>query len=99
MFKTKKIEITINANIKSDFYFVDIKNNQLLTKTKKYPITNEEIAELLLIVKDWKDNYTKTNIIDSEEFILKIDNNVLHGKGDYPPNYDAFKKWLGDFCD
>lgn len=94
------IEIIIKQGAISIFeIFVYPKNNICYINNKNYVIKKEAINQLLGILSGWKYEYGISNVVDAEEFIVKVssDSQVTsyHGKGIYPNNYDVFRSILG----
>ena len=74
--------------------FIEIKIDN-----KLYFINNKEkIINLIRIIRNWQQKYESSNVIDGEEFLIKIvclkEAYVIHGKGSYPKNYLEFKNWI-----
>lgn len=94
------IEININKIGMVIEILIDIKNNLVTINNKQKNISNEKIYELFRIIRNWKDFYESSNIIDSEKFTIKIisQNTVdtIIGDGTYPDNYMEFKNWVGN---
>lgn len=98
------IEIFINSIGNKLDILIDTKNNKIMINNKEKNITKEKIDDLLRIIRTWEPIYKKkTNLIDSEKFLIKINTNegidIIKGEGNFPENYITFKKWLGEFYD
>lgn len=91
-----KIEITINSINKNIEISIDT-NNMTINNS---PIDKSKLEELLSIICLWKYEYGNSNIIDAEEFTVKVYTNSkidkFHGKGTYPKNYEAFLNLVGE---
>ena len=97
------IEIFIN-NLYSEMYlYIDIKNNVVKINNKEKNIDDEDINNLIRIIRNWDNEYKSNKIIDGEQFIIKLNTSkgteVIKGKGDYPKNYHAFKELVGRLYD
>lgn len=98
----ESIEININNITKDINIYIDVKHNQIIINNQRKEITNEQIDELIRIIRTWDSNYPKTNnTIDSEKFLIKINTNegtyTTKGEGTYPKNYITFKDWIDKF--
>lgn len=100
----KSIEISL-TNLSNNIYIlIDIKNNKITINNKQTTIDEEQINNLLRIIRTWKSNYQNNHkIIDSEKFEIKIDTqegtDIIIGNGKYPENYFEFKEWIGELYD
>ena len=66
------IEINIaNLNNQTHIY-IDIRNMQMKTNNELKEITQEQVEELLRIIRTWP-NDNNSKILDSEKFIIKIE--------------------------
>ena len=66
------IEINItNINNQTHIY-IDIRNMQMKTNNELKEITQEQVEELLRIIRTWP-NDNNSKILDSEKFIIKIE--------------------------
>lgn len=95
------IEITINNGILNQINSIIIhKYNICYLNDKKYKISDEFLEKIKNIILPWKREYGSSNIIDDEEFTVKIVSNneeiIYHGKGYYPFNYQELKDMLGE---
>lgn len=93
------VEININnIGINLDI-LIDVKKNSMIINEKYKDISKEEIEELFRIIRLWDNEYLGSKLIDSEKFTIKIvsNNNIdkIVGNGNYPDNYNVFKKWVG----
>ena len=97
----RSIEIIINSAVKTDIYLFDIEDKSCFVNKRKYKVTDEYIDNIKNTILYWKKEYGTSNIIDLEEFTVKVYANgkidTYHGKGIYPDNYDYFKELLGEF--
>ena len=93
--KSIEIYIDIEFNI-----LIDVINKIIILNNKQKEITDEKINELLRIIRTWENSYQSNNIIDGEEFLIKINTDnkteIIKGKGKYPENYNLLKSWIGD---
>ena len=96
----RSIEIIINNVIKTDIYLFDVEEKVCYFNKRKYEVTDELINNIKNTILYWNKEYGNSNIIDLEEFKVKVyaDGNIdtYHGKGIYPNNYGYFKKLLGE---
>ena len=96
----KGIEIIINNGIKEDKYLISYLDKTCYTNTKKYTVSDNFLNEIKNTIVYWKKEYGKSNVIDAEEFTIKIysdTTDIYHGKGIYPDNYNYLKELLGDY--
>ena len=93
----KSIEIIINNNI----YLFDVEKKSCFFNEKKYKVTDKYIDDIKHTILYWKKEYGTSNVLDMEEFTVKVYSNegidTYHGKGIYPDNHDYFKELLGEF--
>ena len=98
------IEISV-ANIGNNInIFIDAKNYKLTINNKTKDITEDQLDNLIRIIRTWNSNYpSDNNEIDKETFLIRINTDnepdVIKGNGTYPDNYLAFKEWIGEFND
>ena len=98
------IEISV-ANIGNNInIFIDVKKYKLIINNKTKDITEEQLSNLIRIIRTWNSNYpSNNNEIDTETFLIRIntdsETDVIKGNGTYPDNYLAFKEWIGEFND
>lgn len=97
----QSIEITIGNNLKDETSAIILPTKNICyINNNKYKISELYLNNLLQIIYLWKNEYGNDNIIDSEEFLIKIEtkDNVetFHGKGIFPYNYQELKELLGD---
>lgn len=79
---------------------IDTKKLKVLINDEFRDITIDKINELLEITKYWKLNYQGL-ALDAEKFTIKLISNVqgiktYQGNGEYPYNYNDFKRWTSD---
>ena len=95
----ESIEICINNLYSEIILFIDVKNSLVRFLNKEKKIERDLIDELVRIIRNWDREYHKSNIIDSERFLIKITTNngvdIIKGSGIYPDNYNAFKELVG----
>ena len=82
-----------------DKYKVMIYGNRIIINDKVGKITEEELKELVGYTINWKDNYTNNKIFESEEYMVKVDDNEYIFKGSYPENFSSFINFLGGLYD
>ena len=79
--------------------YIVYKNKVCYLNDKKYEVTDEFLNEVKSIIFTWKNEYGYTNNIDEEEFQVKViaskQEDIYHGKGNYPNNYGRLKELLG----
>lgn len=94
------IEILITSINKNISLFIDYKN---LTVNNRKKIDKEIIDELFNIICLWKNDYGRSNVIDAEEFIVKVNTvngtDIFKGKGIFPSNYEVFLRIVGELND
>lgn len=94
------IEILITNHEQSTNIFIDTKNNKITINTKEKDISQENIYNLLRIIRNWQKTYFNSKIIDGESFVIKISTDdgidIIEGRGDYPSNYSSLKDWIGE---
>lgn len=98
------IEILVEGLGSNIEVFIDVKNIEMVFNGKKKYINNDNIDELVRIIRTWKCDYgSNSGSLDAEAFYIKVnmDNGfeLIKGKGNYPENYMYFKAWLGSFYD
>ena len=95
----ESIEICINNLYSEIILFIDVKNNLVRFLNKEKKIERDLIDELIRTIRNWDKEYHKSNIIDSERFLIKITTNngvdTIKGSGVYPDNYNTFKELVG----
>ncbi len=76
-----------------------LEEKRWITNTKKV-IEDEQIKRLQDIMLNWKKEYGKSNVIDAEEFQIRIISSnwieEYHGCGNYPDNYQELKEIIGE---
>ena len=102
MLDIEYIDIEIN-NMNRELIRIIPNELKVILPQKEFSITEEKIHDLLRIIRNW-DNYQKTNnLLDAEEYKIKIKSKkdivILQNKGTYPENYNLFKKWMGEIYD
>lgn len=94
------IEIVINNLYSYKKINIDIQNSTITTNNGTNKITKSNIDKLLRIIRNWNNNYPSSNQIDSEKFIIKINDSnqisTITGNGSYPENYHLFKELIGE---
>ena len=78
-----------------------IKTFLKLNKKETSKSVEEQIDDLLRIIRTWSSVYKNKNYLDSESFLIKITDDsrteIIKGQGDYPDNYQLFKEWISEF--
>lgn len=97
----KEIDITIRNGCNNKHQLkIDVENKELFNFFGKKKIEQNQIEHLLEIISDWKHDYGKSQMIDVEEFFVKIiyEDKIeeYHGQGKYPLNYELFKEEIGN---
>jgi len=99
MYGVNKIEISLTG-LKEMYAIIDLNSKAITINNKSFLISEYEIDNLFRIIRLWNKEYINNQIIDSEEFNIKIYSNdkidTIKGKGNYPNNYNEFKNWLGE---
>ena len=95
------IEIIIHNGIFTQINAIIIfEYNICYLNNKKYEVNDEFLEKIKNIILPWKREYGTSNIIDDEEFTVKIISNneeiIYHGKGYYPFNYQELKDVIGE---
>ncbi len=83
-----KISIDIRGNISHSLVI----ENNLINNNKK--VSDEEINNLIRIIRLWKNEYGTSNIIDALEYTINVDGEVIHGKGIFPSNFSELLDWI-----
>lgn len=91
------IEINItNINNQTHIY-IDIRNMQMKTNNELKEITQEQVEELLRIIRTWP-NDNNSKILDSEKIIIKIETDniteTIVGNSLSQKNYLELESWL-----
>lgn len=95
------IEIYINNIGNNTDIYIDTKKHKVIINKKQKDITDEQIDELIRIIRTWDEVYeSNTKIIDPEFFLINLNTNeetyTIRGDGGYPSNYHLFKEWIGE---
>lgn len=95
------IEINISNGISSQVSAFIFYNDKICyMNDKKYFLDNSFLTCLKGIIYTFKNEYGTSCQIDAEEFTIKVYSrgiqDVYHGKGVFPANYNQLKKLLGD---
>ena len=97
----KRIEIIIDSKTANFDVYIDVVKKTIIVNNNDHKITEEQIDDLVRIIRTWKNEYNNQNVIDSESFFIKIDTNtgteIIKGSGEYPDNYILLKEWLSGF--
>lgn len=97
----RSIEILISGIGNEINLLIDVVKKRVITKNKMMLITNDQIDELLRIIRLWKNEYTGDTVLDGECFLITINMGnkieVIKGQGSYPDNYQNLKDWISDF--
>ena len=91
------IEINItNINNQTHIY-IDIRNMQMKINNELNEITQEQVEELLRIIRTWP-NDNNSKILDSEKIIIKIETDniteTIVGNSLSQKNYLELESWL-----
>lgn len=91
------IEINIaNLNNQTHIY-IDIRNMQMKINNELNEITQEQVEELLRIIRTWP-NDNNSKILDSEKIIIKIEidniTETIVGNSLSQKNYLELESWL-----
>ncbi len=91
------IEINIaNLNNQTHIY-IDIRNMQMKINNELNEITQEQVEELLRIIRTWP-NDNNSKILDSEKIIIKIETDniteTIVGNSLSQKNYLELESWL-----
>lgn len=98
----KMIEIIIkNGSINETNALISFRHSFCIYNNKKYRIDDSFKDNIIRIIRTWEHEYGSSKNIDDSEFkvIVTTDDNkqdIFHGKGFYPENYDNLIKILGD---
>lgn len=95
------IQIIIDNKLENTDIYIDVVKETIRINNKEQKITEEQIDDLIRIIRTWKNEYSSKNIIDAESFFIKIDikdgTEIIKGNGEYPNNYMSLKEWLSGF--
>ncbi len=98
MDEVKLIEINISGLTNNIAIVINPLKKLIYSKNLTYKLAEDKLYTFFNIIKLWKGNYYRSNVIDAEEFIIKIYVNdkidIIKGKGEYPDNYSDFKDWI-----
>ena len=79
---------------------ISVRHHQMICRNKIKEIDEEKIDELIRILRSWKKEINNTNVVDGDEYVVRIISGDLvdeyNDKLKYPDNYHEFKKWLDD---
>ena len=79
---------------------ISVNNKKMISGNKIKEIDEEKIDELIRILRSWKKEINNTNVVDGDEYVVRIISGDLvdeyNDKLKYPDNYHEFKKWLDD---
>lgn len=91
------IEILITSLNKNIVLSID-PNNLIVNNSKN--VDKRKIEELFNVICLWKNDYGRSNVIDAEEFIVKVNTvngtDIFKGKGIFPNNYEEFLRIVGE---
>ena len=98
------IEIIVRSGIQQTINaLVVYPKNICYINNKKYQVTDAFMEELIQTICLWKPEYGTDEMMDSEEFLVKVKSTdgveQFHGKGIFPHNYAVLKELLGDADD
>lgn len=92
-----EIEILLVANGGKEEYILNLADKSFINGSYK-TITEDEFFSLLNYFLSWNAESLTSDIIDGEEYFIKVTafNEVkeYHGQGTYPANYVQFKSYL-----
>lgn len=95
------IEIIIDSKTANVDIYIDLVKETIIVNNKEQKITEEQIDDLVRIIRTWDNVYNNPNVIDAESFFIKIDTNsgteTIKGNGEYPDNYILLKEWISGF--
>lgn len=95
------IEIIIDNKTANVDIYIDVVKQIIIVNNKEQKITEEQIDDLVRIIRTWDNVYNNPNVIDAESFFIKIDTNsgteIIKGNGEYPDNYILLKEWISGF--
>ena len=94
------IKISTFNLIKRVIIYVGIREKQVSIDGQFKEVSIDKIAELFNIIRDWNDAYYRY-VLDAEMFSVSLikDNQIVKrykGIGNYPYNYNEFKKWISE---
>ena len=103
MYGIKEIIITItNAGISNNIILF-LNDKKAVVDNNTITIDDEKVENLIRIIRTWKNTSLNSNIIDDENYIIKIISNngeeIIKGKANSTKDYEMFKNWLGDLYD
>ena len=79
---------------------ISVNNKKMICGNKIKEIDEEKIDELIRILRSWKKEINNTNVVDGDEYVVRIISGDLvdtyNDRLKYPDNYHEFKKWLDD---
>ena len=95
------IQIIIDNKISNIDIYIDVLKETIIVNNQEQKITEEQIDDLIRIIRTWKNEYSNPNIIDAESFFIKIDTKdgieIIKGSGEYPKDYILLKEWISGF--
>ena len=95
------IEIIIDNKISNIDIYINVIKETIIVNNQEQKITEEQIDDLIRIIRTWKNEYSNPNIIDAESFFIKINTTdgteIIKGSGEYPDNYILLKEWISGF--
>ena len=95
------IEIIIDSKTSKEEVYIDVLKQTIIVNNQEQKITEEQIDDLIRIIRTWKNEYSNPNIIDAESFFIKINTTdgteIIKGSGEYPDNYILLKEWISGF--
>ena len=88
----------IKVSIVNKYYIIDVKKGLIKTSKMEKEISSDAIDYFLRIIRNWNNSYYSNKTIDREKFRIVITYNgedeIIEGRGIYPPNYYELKKFL-----
>lgn len=97
----ESVEVNINSGVNTSLHaLVLFSKNICYINNHEYQISEEFKDELLDTIFMWKHEYGSDGNIDSKEFTIKVKSNgreeIFHGKGIFPENYNTIEELLSD---
>ena len=67
------IQIIIDNKTSKEEVYIDVLKETIIVNNQEQRINEEQIDDLIRIIRTWKNEYSNPNIIDAESFFIKID--------------------------
>ncbi len=98
------IEVIIRSGIFDSIHLIiSYPRESCYMNNKIYTLNDKFLDELVRTIRLWDNEYGYDQMIDSEEFKVIVTTNekeeIFHGKGIFPSNYQGFKRLLGEIHD